>query len=202
MYPIPENQAAMETLIRAVMTQEGLTFILATYKVVDELSARANEQLETPLACGKGCSFCCRQLVTCTGIEWEAIMGWQRARGLFESLSAYFRKWCKQWRNYLRNHEHEIAESCYKPLEDWHGKPCVFLDARGECMVYPARPIDCRTMTSTVRCAQWTKQAGVKRFRHPWELWANNLIVEEAARREGQAQTTPLIHWLAVETGK
>lgn len=110
------------------------------------------------LACSKGCATCCTQSVTITALEGETILGYidrnrtagarqemllkklreaAPARPLYTTnqLAAY----------YLAGREPERTE---KP---WVIKPCVFLD-QNRCAIYPARPFNCRSFASAIRC--------------------------------------------------
>jgi Fe-S-cluster containining protein len=117
----------------------------------------------------------------------------------------------REWRDYYRNNEFSIRLKPFKPLEDWAGKPCCFLNEEsGGCDIYPVRIMDCRTLTNLTPCESGKMQTlipcelhspGPGRFRFQCERWANNLILEEQQQRLGLSSpqlssVTPVYHWL------
>ncbi|GAH99122.1 unnamed protein product [marine sediment metagenome] len=49
--------------------RNGLSFILAVYRTLDEFLEKEKKNSGKVLACEKGCSLCCYQLVSCTEME-------------------------------------------------------------------------------------------------------------------------------------
>ena len=90
-----------------------------------------------PLACGKGCSFCCRMWVDATPPEVlytvKRMPPEQRQRAL-ESVE----KVCSQTSGV------GFLDRCGKV-----NPSCPLLDDDGACSVYESRPINCRTLVST-----------------------------------------------------
>jgi len=178
------SETDFRTEVTDRMKQKGESFIMALYAVLDEWTARGIEAEETKPACHGGCSFCCHQLVSSTAIEWVEI------RSFILGLSATARYWLTkrikkrlpEWHTYFKEFDLKIRTHQRNPLNDWMGKPCVFLNAQGQCDIYPVRPIDCRTFSSTIVCSNETKGDGVQRCRFPWELWANNWLLEYQAK--------------------
>ena len=106
------------------------------------------------------------------------------------------KKAVKEWRRYFGENERALQYDPMKVYRDWlGGSPCPFLRA-GACVIYPVRPIDCRTYFSTSPCA--VDSRGVVRMHFDVEKLANNMIMEEEEKQNGQMQTTPLHHWLLV----
>jgi len=196
-----------EAEVRHLMEEDSLTFVRAVWAVMDDLTDATFRSQEggNPLACRSGCSFCCYQPVTATAIEWEEIKRYLRSLPRLErrEILARARPWVIAWRKY---HEEKAPHAPRRPSSpaadqirlhlDWRGKPCPFLSKQGACSIYPVRPMDCRTMTSTVTCTIWDGQEGIKRFRFPWEFWGNQMILEEQERKGGRMEVTPLLHWL------
>jgi len=152
------------------------TVILARDVYERHSATRAADQ--TVLACTKGCSKCCEQLVPATRAEWEPIDAylWERqlhAR-VFERAAATLARWSA----YKRDNWLALQARGVKAFEDWLGTPCIFLNGEGGCDVYAVRPMACRTLTSTVRCDSH-QQARVMRFRANGErelaeeIWAS-----------------------------
>ena len=195
-----ETAGSFENLVREMMAQEQISFVLAIYRIIDEWSAAEITDSGLQLACRPGCDFCCHQLVTCTEIEWTEI------KKYIESLDSKRRYWFsrrlqpfrRDWKRWYRKRPVDFQPNPLKVYRDWLGKPCPFLN-EGRCDIYPVRPIDCRTLTSTQTCIQWENQEGAKRFRFDWELWANNIIMDEQGRLSLKA-TTPLLHWICTLT--
>ena len=198
----PEAQARLLPLRRQVEERaagQHTTFMGAVF----QLLAEAQQAEQKPVACQKGCSACCRQLVTCFSPEFEEIVRHigNLPRDKKNRLLSQIRPRVKLWKNYRKLHGRQIVSNPFKPLNDWYGKPCIFLD-NGSCGIYPARPMDCRTTHSTVRC-QWD---GDKLKPPPHRLFFscdtgfNNLVIEEAARTQptGRFGVTALPDWVLV----
>lgn len=185
---IAEDNAQFEATVREVMQRDKVPFILALYQVVDEMTAQGVRDEEVKPACHAGCSFCCHQLVVCTDLEWAAIKSFLESLPAKQRYAMSRRIKClmKSWRQYWQKHSRAIRLSLRKPLTDWHGQPCPFLGDDQTCIIYPVRPIDCRTMSSTIVCTRWDTMPGVKRLRFTWERRANNWILEEEARIQGK----------------
>ena len=90
-----------------------------------------------PLACGKGCSFCCRMWVDATPPE---------------VLYTVKRMPPEQRQRAVQAVEQVCAQTTGASFLDRCGKlnpPCPLLDTEGACSVYESRPINCRTLVST-----------------------------------------------------
>lgn len=196
----PATKEEFEQSVRELMARGALSLVLAVYKVVDELTQRKLQEDGVVLACRKSCSFCCYQMVTCTEVEWREIRSFLKERWR-EMRKRLVGKALIPWMRYYRENISPDGGEVFqwdprKLYQDWLGKrPCIFLDQDGSCSIYPVRPIDCRTLTSTKTCISW-KQPEAKRFRYKWELWANNLIMEEQERQSRMMATVPLPHWV------
>lgn len=164
------------------------SIIRAVYHAYDEWVDR--ESLE--IACRKGCSKCCHQVITCTRPEIDEIFKYienlpkSRRRELIVRLKKTARKYLK-W--YQKNKELMEGDS-FAFHRAWLGKPCPFLNDKGECDIYPVRIIDCRTFTSTTDCRE--DASGLKRFRFPFELVANNIILEHRS----DVYLSAVHHWM------
>jgi len=89
----------------------------------------------TPVACRKGCTFCCHYRISVVPIE--AITVAQFVRELFtEEARASLRERVKGYNETLASLPPE--QRLTRPL------PCPFLHESGDCMVYPVRPLSCR----------------------------------------------------------
>ncbi len=94
---------------------------------VDAFFARVHAAHRAAMRCGPGCDGCCRAGPTVTPIEAEAIRRWL-ADATAETRAALERR----ARADLPNR-------------------CVALDESGRCLVYPARPLICRSHGLPIR---------------------------------------------------
>ncbi|MBI4053779.1 MAG: YkgJ family cysteine cluster protein [Candidatus Doudnabacteria bacterium] len=192
----PESEEEFCCQVGVVSRINGVSLVKAAYLVCDLLTERALARDGVQLACGKGCSFCCHQMVTCTKGEWEEIHSYLLSRGMLRKQKLRFLRAKAVWLAYFACNQAALEQDPFRIIQDHLNAPCVFLNGDGSCAVYPVRPIDCRTMTSTVRCTQWEGQEGASRCRYPWMAWATNLITLNG-QPSGKVSVTPLPHWLA-----
>lgn len=176
----PFSKKEFERLVKQVMEKGGISFVRAVYNVCDGLTVRwREEQREIKPACHKGCSFCCHQIATCTAIEWEEIAP------LLKQQKKLFRKRLHKmrgkWFQYLERNKYELLGDPEKSLNDWRDTPCIFLGSNGGCMIYEARPLQCRTLDSAIECESWY-QPEIRKFHLLWEGFAYNLLEEEQER--------------------
>lgn len=203
-----------ESVVEVKMDQ-GLSFVMAVYKTLDEYWNMEIRNSGVKLACHKGCSFCCYQMVTCTKMEIDEIINFinEMERTLQRSLKRRINRFVIKWQRYYRENKAALAinplqatkeESLaviQKVHKDWRGKPCPFLNQEGACDIYPVRIIDCRTASSLTPCdpsdpKHVKDQEDSKRFRFECEWWANNLIADRQIQRFGYMATSPLHQWL------
>jgi Fe-S-cluster containining protein len=179
-----EDKIRFEAAVREAMSRDRLPFIIALYKVVDQMTDQGVQNEEVKPVCSTGCGICCHQLVGCTDLEWNPIVHFLLT--LPEKEKYWFRRRVKpllvQLRRYFDRNPKIFQYRIRDPIREWQGTPCPFLTQQMACLIYPVRPIDCRTMSSTNVCTVWDELPGVKRMRFPWEKWANNWILEEQAR--------------------
>lgn len=86
------------------------------------------------IACSKGCSFCCFQMVDITNDEAELLTAFAEEKGIdidYDTL------------------EEQIVSSNdeYMALKA-KVRRCIFLDKKGECSVYEHRPMACRKLVA------------------------------------------------------
>jgi Fe-S-cluster containining protein len=92
------------------------------------------------IPCGRGCSSCCTLAVNCTACE-ALLISKQLTEGQSRKLAAYIHGFKQKLplitslKNYLKLHRQELGG-------------CPFLE-NGECGVYEARPLSCRSLLST-----------------------------------------------------
>jgi Fe-S-cluster containining protein len=189
----------------ARMVANGSTFVAAVYALMDQLSAAAYAGKNVTVACGRGCSFCCYQIVSCTSIEWAEIRSLLQRKPPSKNFRAVIAERVGVWLRYY--HKTGLETNPIRLAKDWLGKPCVFLGGDGSCQIYEARPIDCRAYTNSIKCGTTPDAMRfVKRNFWPWERWANEMLLDEEARVRGlereQLGVTPLPEWLAHDRQK
>ncbi|SEA56443.1 Putative zinc-or iron-chelating domain-containing protein [Desulfuromusa kysingii] len=91
------------------------------------------------IACAPGCQFCCVVNVSTTLLEGIAIARFLRQLDPAVLAQVHSRV-DKLWRDVRGlNDEERLLARC----------KCAFLDDRGWCLIYPVRPLFCRSVTST-----------------------------------------------------
>ncbi len=118
-------------------------------QLVDELTAIFSEAEEvlkqhqdsdrSLIACGAGCQDCCVVNVSITLLEGIAIAQFLRSLDSvnFKSISTRLDLLWRDVRG-LDDDERMVLR-----------RQCAFLDERGYCLIYPVRPLFCRSVTST-----------------------------------------------------
>lgn len=193
----PVTQEEFEVSAHVVAQMEEVPIVRAIQLTTSELAARRLKADGNNLACGKGCSACCRQMVSVTMTEWDTIEDFLRKKG-----AQWLKKFRKQaavllgtWWTYINSGR--AASDQIGLAEDWLDKPCIFLDRDGACQIYEARPIVCRIVTSTERCVSVHSDCGT-RWRYPWDMWADQMTMEESAKAEktttDDIHIAPLLH--------
>jgi len=164
---------------------------MAVCRVVDELNAKAPKRLGVKLACHSGCSACCNQLVCVTLLEWELIRDFLSQadpnRGLRRALDLGVAEYVR-----FTDGGRRLPANQLQAVRGLLGRPCIFL-VQNRCAVYAVRPLVCRTTSSTIRCRS-LQQEGAAQMRFDYDMWANNLMMETAARAQGRMAVTPLPH--------
>jgi Fe-S-cluster containining protein len=179
----------------------SLPFILAVYQTLDEFLKQEVEKTGVSLACKKGCSFCCYQLICCTEMEFDEILRYIKnlRRPIRRPLELRLQRFAKKWLKYYQKNEATLQKNSFRQYQDWWGKPCPFLNQEtASCDIYSVRIIDCRTTSSLIPClptkAPNREKSEPNRFRFQSEIWANNLILEEQ-KKTGVFGVTPISHW-------
>lgn len=174
-----------------------LSYVAAVYAVLGECLSEELIRSKTTLACGKGCAVCCHQMISCTKPEMDEIISFinrieKRSR---RNLKKRLGQFAGEWEQYYLRNQMALKKNPFLFFNDWKGKPCPFLGSDGACVIYPARIIDCRTLSSLDKCVSFEINS-VKRVRFDCEMWANNLILEYQEERCGYQAVSPLGQWL------
>lgn len=111
----------------------------AVHSEAETLILQQEEGDRSLIACGPGCQSCCVVTVSITLLEGISIARFLRqlaAAELAQIASRLDRLWCA-----VRG----LDEDERMMLR----RKCAFLDDRGYCLIYPVRPLFCRSVTST-----------------------------------------------------
>lgn len=114
------------------------------YQEIDEQLA------QLPTKCAKGCDWCCYQSIEI--LEWEEplIMEYidhHLSKKQKNSVQKRLVSWFDYFDNKIPRRPVLTVEDVFERFQKMQGndrKPCVFLENH-ECMIYPVRPICCRT---------------------------------------------------------
>jgi Fe-S-cluster containining protein len=107
------------------------------------------------VACRQGCSTCCTQSVTMTGLEGEYLLAYLQRQQKMDILERIARPPAVGRPQLTTN---QLAAACLEGRETeqvaagWNLTPCPFL-AKHSCMLYQARPFGCRALVSLGSCA-------------------------------------------------
>ncbi len=196
--PEEMTQEVFQKTVAERIERDGISFVLAVYQVLDECWQQEINTSGIVLACRKGCSSCCHQLICCTEIEFVEIVRFikRMPKTLRRPLEIRLKKNALKWQVYYQRNQQALQQNCFAPIKDWKGEPCPFLSEKGSCAIYPVRIIDCRTATSLTPCS--SDSSGVKRFRFDFETWANNMILDQQGKTKTM-NVTPVHHWLVVK---
>jgi len=194
------QELGMEELVELKRKENNLPFILAVYQAYDELVRKEIESSKKKVACQKGCTFCCYQLISCTEEEIDEVIKYimrlpkKTRRPLIVRLKKFVVKWYKYYKKNEELFNVVTSPFEFKPIRDWLGKPCPFLnESSNSCDIYPVRTIDCRGQLSFSRCSKGD-ETGV--FRPQAYLLASSLIMERQ-KKIGPFGVTPVHYWLA-----
>ncbi len=209
------TQEAFIRAVRETAKEEKRSFLPAVYQTFDRFLARELEITRIALACKKGCSVCCsKTLLACTEPEIDAIIRFLNGLPRLSQIPLLrrVRRYVGEWKDYYQQNQFSLETNPWQAFKDWQ-KPCVFLNEEGGyCDIYPVRIMDCRNYSSLTLCTSEMAtlipcelhHPGPGRFRFQAEQWANNLILEEEAKRLGlagpqQVQVVIIYHWLLLK---
>ncbi len=192
-----------EAFTRAVEERaKRSSFTRALYDTLDEYQTAEREATATVVACSRGCSWCCHQMVCVFPGEMREITNHinKLAGPIRRSLRERARPILKKWVEWFKQRLSVAEEQLRNPIllaQAWVGKPCPMLQEDGSCGIYAARPLVCRTTTSDLRCDQIPyKDKGVhaQQMRLECEIWTNNLLMDHEYAN-GAVGATPMHHF-------
>ena len=113
--------------------EKGFSFILAVYQTLNKFLVKEREKSGMVLACKKGCFSCCYQLVCCTEMEIDEIVRFVRRMPKVRrrSLQKRLKRFAIRWQKYFQSNQVTLIANPYKPIQDWKGQPCPFLNKVG-----------------------------------------------------------------------
>lgn len=184
-------------------------FTRALYDTLDEYQAAERQTTGIVVACGRGCSWCCHQIVCVFPEEMQEITDHinRLASPVRVRLREQAREILAKWSAWLKLHLPFAPKKVHNPLllaQAWIGKPCPLLQQDGSCGVHEARPLVCRTTTSDMKCGDIPyrdERRHARQMRLKCEGWANNLQMERA-ERQGVQGVTPLHYFLSTKPHK
>jgi len=122
--------------------------------------AHAAWQQNSRWACCAGCSACCTQSVTVTGLEAGLILRYLDAPGGIsaKAIESFSRESAQiQASEQTTNHRARLCLNGIEPPEPeetpWDFTPCPFLQD-DHCSIYPVRPMMCRAFVSAGDCRE------------------------------------------------
>jgi Fe-S-cluster containining protein len=149
----------------------------------ERLLQQRPQQERAQIACGPGCGSCCVVNVSTLLSEGMAISRYLQRFSLKEQLQLAERL--------------EALWQRVRGLDDAERlavkSQCAFLNEQGSCMVYPVRPLLCRSVTSTdphscreaLTVAVFDEEKPVLMYQYQQQLY-ESLFIEVAAQLEGR----------------
>lgn len=140
---VDENEAAIQKRagkeLKAI-AQDVLPVILQSGKSknkkfiwLQNITSKALDLISPNIPCKKGCSYCCHVAVSISRTEAKAIQDYT-GRTMVELKRPTL----------MQDPDGSSLRSHVNAKKYWT-KPCPLLSKEGECTVYPARPLPCRT---------------------------------------------------------
>lgn len=201
-------------------------FVAQVFEIMDCLFQQYTEN--NPIACKLGCSTCCLQSVSCTGVEMELIRNYilslprPQRREIFNKLKKKTLKFYKYYQrelgNFSKNTLKRWENIAGQLKEKYLGIRCVYLSKKDACLIYKARPWVCRTAWTKISCRERKDEVllpdkftleGEKgealyllqnEEKLIFEEVAIELIEREQIRVFGNLEIVPLEAWPATET--
>ncbi|MHB8871342.1 MAG: YkgJ family cysteine cluster protein [Candidatus Doudnabacteria bacterium] len=198
-----------EAFTRAVEERaKRSNFTRALYDTLDEYQAEERKITELPVACSRGCSHCCYQMVCVFPEEMQEITNHinRLASPARRSLREQAREILKKWQEWFKIHIRVAPRQVHDPIalaRAWLWKPCPLLQQDGSCGVYEARPLVCRTTTSDIKCGTlaYGEKEHAEQAQLECEVWANNLQMDHSMSH-GVSVVVPLHHYLSTKPHK
>jgi len=195
----PEIEAEFQAKLSG--QKSGADLVQEIYDCIDEINR--DYYNSHSLACHRGCGFCCRQLICCTALEMELIVKFirSRPRAIGRVLMKQMKKEALWLNRQMISASGKFAISCGQQLQFfariYQGRVCPFLSQEQVCLIYPARPIDCRIAKADHPCSEGVSKKDSLGIRLIADQVASNLIMDEDKRINRKMQLSPLANWAA-----
>jgi hypothetical protein len=140
---------------RTLTIDDALAITADIHEVLDqgaEARATAARRAGRPLACGKGCTGCCEELVLIFWPEALHIAGWL-ARPENAETRAWFADSYRAWKERVGDAPAQLSDAYASADEQrhlelhiaqWKKRILCAFNRDGACTVYPVRPLLCR----------------------------------------------------------
>lgn len=142
-FDIRQFAAELKGQASGILSQDIDDAEMVATRLVCELSeqtARDHVKNRERIDCQAGCDFCCIVNVAVLLPEAKSIIDYLVHTRCEEELSELYQALCQLERDTRWLDDEERIMSRLK---------CAFLDGEGHCSIYPARPLLCRSVTST-----------------------------------------------------
>jgi len=144
--------------------KRGWELVRQVWRLMDNLEEEYAQN--NKIVCAKFCSGCCHQLVFCTAVEMDLIrhhlfaLPRRFGRPIIKKLKQEAVKFHKRYKEeHGEEFEFNLLVRKWKEINDFlkkeHlGKPCVYLSAKGLCLIYKVRPWICRVAKTDTFCLE------------------------------------------------
>jgi len=177
---------------KQINIKEGIALLKKLYVLIDD----ALKQFIRYAPCKPGCNACCHMIVDATAIETEYIKTFIKTNLSKPEIITL--------QNKINNMLHLYPDNSSQINDGYREKffqkniPCVFLDEHNYCLIYPARPIHCRThlvFSHPKNCSPGKYnieyQGGITELAEKGVLQLASLIENKMSHRNGQF--TPIV---------
>lgn len=183
----------------------GADFLAALWSVYAEARDFELDTRNQVPACSKGCQLCCHQTFLVTQTEFQAMI--EAYDNLCNKDMYHARKnigqMIRAWRQFVR------GKSMLRPLvatsvdelkqlvidfNRWPGIRCPFISGSdGSCLIYEARPFECRACQSSVVCTE----SGGHPIHSVCDFWPGSRLGDHDVEAYGEVSLHPLPYWLS-----
>jgi hypothetical protein len=151
----PAYATGRRSFPRTVSRDDAVGISAIVQREVDRATAAREEAAVSEgvrLACGRGCSYCCEELVLVFEAEALAIARWL-ARPENTAARARFMEAYPRWRTAVGDAPGALAELLGRGDEpgyraahaaQWRRRILCAFNVGGDCSIYPVRPVNCR----------------------------------------------------------
>lgn len=190
---LAKRLAAGEDLLEAVLTifEEARDFELEHKGI-------------TP-ACQRGCQICCQQTFPVTRFEFDAMMRGYEILGRRDKYTVQkkAKRLIAHWQQFLKKKgrfgHREVADlDSFKwmvlEFNRTYSVSCPFFSDDSQCcLIYAARPFECRACISSLLC----NEEGGNPVYFVSDFWPGTVLAKHEMEVYGEVTFHPLAHWLS-----